>query len=379
MRYFKTISLLLLLLLTGGCVTKYLPEITDQKNLLVVEGMITDNPESYSIKLSISQPLGEATTRNPLQGAVVTVTDDLGNLYNFFEKSPGIYKSDSTKFTGIPGRRYSLHINTYSESTNYNTYESYPVELKQVPKIDSLYYEKVTTGIDEYNHDIQCAQIYLDASDNGENCRYFRWSYSETWKFQLHWDVPNFTCYRTENSYVINLKNTSTLSENRINKYPLYFVDNSTDRLSVAYSINVSQYSLNQDEYEYWEKVRSVSENVGGLYDIVPASITGNVHCVEEPSQAVLGYFSVCGKTSKRLFIKDHFTGQKNFYADCVSDTLTDGGTIPGLGSYVWILMIHQMNPFYIIITYKQGCADCTTRGVLAKPDFGEDKKSLIK
>lgn len=301
------------------------------------------------------------------------MTDDHGNTFYFHETDKGLYRSDSTQFRGQIGRKYKLHVKTYSTVPGTYTYESTPVELKAVPPIDSLYYEKVVTGIDEYNHKIECCQIYLDTHDSGQDCKFYRWIYNETWEFHLHWDVPNQVCWRSETSYDINLRNTNLLSENRIKKFPLHFVDNTTDRLSVEYSMLVSQFSMSQDEYNYWEKVKTITQNVGGLYDIVPASIIGNMICNEEPSQPVLGYFSVSARADKRIFIRDNFSGQVNFYAQCVGDTVRSE-PIAGLGKYVWILYIHQMNPFYILVTYTQSCADCTTRGTLKKPDYWDHK-----
>jgi hypothetical protein len=81
----------------------------------------------------------------------------------------------------------------------------------------------------------------------------------------------------------------------------LKFISNLTDRLRVGYSILVDQYSLNEDEYLYWEKLQSITEQVGGLYDIIPSPVPSNVYCVDDPNEKVLGYFSVSANTSKRL------------------------------------------------------------------------------
>jgi hypothetical protein len=245
------------------------------------------------------------------------------------------------------------------------------MDLKPVPPIDSIYYEKVPIGTNQWGEKLEGCQIYLDTRDNGEDCKYFRWGYSETWEFNLAFDVPNRICWRTENSYNINLKSTASLAENRINRYPLHFVDNSSDRLTVEYSMLVRQYSVSQDEYDYWAKVKSVTENVGGLYDIIPASVTGNVVCNDDPSQAVLGYFSVSAESVKRVFVKDNFAGQANYYLSCIGDTIPGTSPILGMNAYVWLLYDHtDYPPFYSVITYDKGCSDCTTRGINIKPDF---------
>ena len=76
-------------------------------------------------------------------------------------------------------------------------------------------------------------------------------------------------------------------------KYPVLFISNNTDKLKEKYSILVNQYSLNESEFDFWDRVQSISQNVGNLYDITPVAITGNIRCTTNPKETVLGYFSV--------------------------------------------------------------------------------------
>ena len=127
------------------------------------------------------------------------------------------------------------------------------------------------------------SQVYLNTEDPLGKCKFYRWDYTETWKFRLPYSVPNNTCWITNNSDDINIKSTSVLTEDRISRFPVKFISNETDRLNVRYTILVNQYSLNEDEYIYWEKLQNISEEVGGLYDITPSSIPGNIFCIEDP------------------------------------------------------------------------------------------------
>lgn len=98
-------------------------------------------------------------------------------------------------------------------------------------------------------------------------------------------------CWKSAGSENILIKNTSVYNQARVTRFPVHFISNETDRLDIRYSILVNQYSLSEDEYTYWEKVRNVSANVGGLYDMTPMAIEG-ISIVEEPEQPVIGYFS---------------------------------------------------------------------------------------
>jgi hypothetical protein len=249
------------------------------------------------------------------------------------------------------------------------------MEMKPVPAIDSIYYEKMTLKeIDGISAQEGC-QVYLNTHDPTNQTKFYRWEYSETWEFVLPYYVANKICWVSASSDLINIKNTTVLEEDRIDRYPLNFISNQTDRLNVKYSILVNQYSLNEDEYLYWEKLQNLSEQVGGLYDIIPSSIPSNVYCLDDPNEKVLGYFSVSANSSKRIFIKDRFAGLINLYATCPADTVSLGFPIPNLNSTVWIIEEHGMPDPYRVLTYNRGCADCTVRGTTKEPDFWKDGK----
>ena len=378
MRQVKSFILLSVLLLISSCITQFIPETDENQELLVVNGLISDQPEVNTIKLSKSLPLGRTNLAKPLEGCAVSITDDLDNLYNLTEQESGTYVTDVSTFRGIIGRKYKLHIRTNSAYGNNYSYESLSVEMKPVPPIDSIFYEKRIIP-DDYGFSMpqEGCQIYLNTHDPNDNCKYYRWDFTETWEFRIPYTVPNWQCWFTNNSGLINIKNTTVLTEDRINRYPLNFISNKTDRLKVKYSIMVNQYSLNKDEFDYWEKLQTITEDVGSLYDITPAAIPSNIYCIENPNEKVLGYFSVSASSSKRFFIKDNFSGIINLYSDCISDTIFGTQPIPNENISVWVLEDQTIgrSPPYRVVTGTKGCADCTERGTKIEPLFWNDKK----
>ncbi|MCK7461912.1 MAG: DUF4249 domain-containing protein [Sphingobacterium sp.] len=147
----------------------------------------------------------------------------IGEIVTISVKSiPCTYLSDSTVFRAKAGRKYSLQIRAADSAGHYSYYESAFEELKPVPPIDSLYYEKINVmAEDEVSAGIDNCQIYLDTHDDSGNCKYFRWDFAETWEFHLRWDLPNYTCWLTDNSRKILIKNTTGLSRNNIVRLPL--------------------------------------------------------------------------------------------------------------------------------------------------------------
>lgn len=369
--------LFIFLLLINSCIVQFIPEIYEEQELLVVEGLLTDQLTTNTIKLSKSLPLGQKSAARPVSGCIVKISDNLGNIYTLKEKVAGTYITDSTIFKGIIGRFYTLKISTNSGNNTFN-YESYAMEMKKVPPIDSIYYEKSVVKEDVAGwYGIDACQIYLDTHDPENNCKFYRWEYSETWVHRLLFPVPNMICWISENSENINIKSTAAFDEVRINRYPVNYITNYTDRLKWQYSILVNQYSLNEDEYIYWEKVQNFTKQVGGLYDIIPASIPGNILSINNPNEKVLGYFSVSAKSFKRIFIEDNFAGIIDRYTKCVTDTIYGDYDPPELNVSLWTLIDHPASfyPRTRVLTDNFGCYDCTTRGTNIKPDFWIDYK----
>jgi hypothetical protein len=380
MKSINYIAGLLFIINITGCIVQFIPKTDENQTLLVVEGLITDQPGENTIKLSESVPLGIRATEKPLKGCTVSITDDLDNTFLLTESSiPGTYLTDSATFRGVAGRKYTLHIKTNNSMTTHYSYESLPMEMIPVPPVDSLFYEKVIIkAADGSSGPAEGCQVYLNTYDPQSTCKFYRWDYIETWEFQLPEEFDNIinsTCWITNNSTDINIKNTTELTQNKISRFPLKFISNETDRLSIRYSILVNQYSVSEDEFNYWEKMQRISEEVGTLYDITPSSIEGNIFCVEDPEEQVLGYFSVSAVSSKRIYIDGKFKGLVNIYSRCYEVEIhPQDANAPPPG--YWIIIDHSdYDDPYKIITYDNSCVDCTVRGTSTKPDFWEDVK----
>ena len=177
------------------------------------------------------------------------------------------------------------------------------------------------------------------------------------------------------------VNNTSALTEDRVSKFPLNFVTTETDRLQVKYSILVRQLSLSQDEYNYWDKLKRITQDVGGLYDVVPMSVESNINCIDKLDEKVLGYFSVSSVTTRRLFVKNVLRDFPNFYRTCPSDTVPVSQQIPNLNVFNFIIV--RLNDFpptfgtFYVLTNKKECADCSLSGSKIMPTFWNDTKGV--
>ena len=374
----RKILLLLILLTAGSCVTQFIPETNNVKDFLVVQGLITDQNSRYQVKISSSSPLDVNFFYSPIRGCNVYITDDIGNQYLLKETLAGLYVSDSLKFRGVVGREYILHITSYNHS-----YESKPMKMQPVPPIDSVYAEVVNSDTYALGQIVPGYQIYVDTHDPEKKCNYYRWDFNETWEFRIPYfyeTIVNRICWKTANSDKIFVKNTSVLTEDRVSKFALNFVTTETDRLKVKYSFLVRQFSLNQEEYNYWDALQRITENVGGLYDIVPMSVESNINCTDSPAEKVLGFFSVSSMASKRIFIKNTLTGFSDFYSNCPSDTISSLQSDGFLNIFNWVIAEFNVGPppggNRYVLTNRKECADCTLSGSNVMPLYWNETKN---
>jgi hypothetical protein len=373
------IIMLFILISTGSCISQFVPVTDEAKSFLVVEGLLTDQNNAYKVKISRSSSPGSKKPGPVVTGCVVYVSDDQNNKYIFNEKPAGTYKSDSLLFRGVAGRKYVLHITSDAKS-----YETFPIEMKPVPLMDSLFAEIVYKNTYILGDPVPGYQVYINSYDPTGKCNYYRWDFTETWQFRLPYTyetVKNRICWKTAVSTNIYVKNTSSLKEARVARFPLNFITTETDRLTIKYSMLLRQFSLNQDEFDYWEKLQRLTEESGGLYDIVPMSVGSNIHCVDFPEEKVLGYFSVSSVSVKRLFITNTLRGFPDFYKGCPVDTVRADRPVPGLNQFVYIIekiYSGSPSPDLFVLTDKKACVDCTVTGSVVMPPFWNDTKGDV-
>jgi hypothetical protein len=368
------IKVFLIFILSYGCVVPYTPGISERGEMIVIQGLITDQSGINTIKLSKSNPLWSKETIKFFTGSKVWISDNEGHCDTLKEtSSEGIYVTDPAKFRGTVGKTYILHVKT-NRYFGRQTYESLPMKMNPVPPVDSIYYVK--EYFDLGYKKVEGCRIFLSAHDPDNLCRFYRWNFTETWEFHIPFDVKNKICWITNDSKEIFIKNAAILGENRFTGFPLITIGNPIDKLSVKYSLLVNQYSINEDEYIYWERFRNMTKQAGGLYDIIPAPVPNNIFCVENPSEKTLGYFSVSAVSYKRIFIKDNFDALNYMYQKCLGNVVisTKPDTIPGLGQSIWLVEDNRNKvPPANIVTFDRGCVDCTTRGTTVRPSFWDD------
>ncbi len=307
-------SLFLLIATLFTCIDPYYPNLDNYESLLVVEGLITDENRPYEVRLSRTA-LSKEEDPEVVTDADVFITNEEKNVFNFQNAGNGIYRSDSTEFTGIVGKTYILHIKT----GNGKQYESKSCLMQPVPDIDTLYFDKDERFTNDQEDIQKGITIYLDSEEGDECSKYYRWDYEETWKFRIpnphRYEYFNDTlivlsnnvreyCWKSHKSGDIQIRSVMQGEAGNIHREPVCFIPSATsDRLTIGYSIFVRQYSISEEEYDFWSNLKQINESGGDIFEKQPYPVISNIFNPEDPEEKVLGYFQVSGVKGKKLFI----------------------------------------------------------------------------
>ncbi len=379
------IYIIIQIFLLVSCVEPFEPDIKKYEELLVVDGLITNEEGPYEVKLSRTYGYddNEKIDEKMVEDAKVKIIDDLGNESEWLtEMDKGVYQTDSSEpFKGKVGRDYKIYIETISGGRYESDFET----LNRSPEIKKIdwKYEK------REDENIEGVQLFLNTSDKRNETWFYRWEYVETWEFVAPFYDPDkyvpSRCWKTSRSKSIIIHTTSNLTQDIVNNYKLYYISNQSNRLLRRYSSLVKQYAMSERLFNYWKNLESTNVTTGSLFDPIPSSLQGNIKNLDKPNKPALGYFQVCGVSTKRIFI-DRDELPESMYIES-GNSFCQTATIPDTNSYLyeergWIKLgtfyspIPQTDMEILMASFINdwGCIDCSLKGDPEKPEFWKEK-----
>jgi hypothetical protein len=281
------------------------PAIARPNRFLVVDGFINTNPGGTSaINLNRTRNLGDTTVIGfPELNAQLSIVGSNGVQYPLIDTaSTGIYTSPPLSLD------ITLEYHLFIKTVDGETYESDPVPCQVSPPIDSIYWRQPSD-----------LTIYASTHDPTGSAHYFRYDYNETWEHDSEFDgiygvsnhmmyavdstTQKHRCWTTDTSHNVILANTSSETQDVVADFPLLTIPNSDNRLTRAYSIIVRQYAISKGQYDYWQLIQRLTQNVGTLFDLQPTQIEGNIHSTSNPAEPVIGYLGACALQQQRIGI----------------------------------------------------------------------------
>jgi hypothetical protein len=376
-------GLLLLLLFTVGysCVSPYEADIENEPQLISIEASLIKGEPEQTVKVSITASLNSSTFI-PVRGCDVSLIDESDNAWHYRDLTGGIYRTSVPDEKLIHGHNYKIRVIT----SDGKVYESDYEMLNPGIEVDSLYYD-IEDKVDNISGEPYTGiQFFLDVKAGEEESRYFRWRIDETYEYTSFAPISYFylddshtpilpadpwavyRCWQGGEISGLFQSSTMNLSQNEKKRIHLNYVSALTEKLRIKYSLQVKQYTLSEDAYNYFEQNRLATEEADGLYTRQPRQPITNIVNVDDENERVLGYFWVSTQTSQRIFVP-RIEEMEVLEEECAyweySDLEDGEGPFP-------IYLFDDKNSGKLYVSSRD-CFDCTRRGGSnTKPDYWE-------
>lgn len=266
MKQIITLSILALAALTS-CKKEFDLNLNDSnKNYLVVEGMITDQDEPQTIRLSRTISYLEAKNPQKVNDAAVTIQFD-NTTIPFNLSSDGVYAAPAG-FRGEVGKTYHLKIQVDGQQ-----YEASST-MRKGQKLDSVYTQKHVFNTDQF-------EIRANLTENPEKGDYVLLKYAQNEVLQD------------------SVKRWSFYSDNVMNgeKFENMLIFGDIEG-KVGDKITVYTYSISKETFDFVTAASSSLMEPLPFFPPPGASIKGNI------SNGALGYFQASAVFRKDSHLK---------------------------------------------------------------------------
>ena len=342
-----------------------------------MEGMIMER--GTTIKLSRTVSMDSRHSSQDIFDSRVYVIDDGNNVVAVAEPqiSEGMTSSVyivNGEITFVPGMKYALDIHIGEKH-----YQSAFVAPVLTPEIDSISWRKNTNG---------SMDIMVSTHDPEHQVEYYRWTFEEDWEYkswyfgEIRYEISGalipqslftennrFYCWDSNKSKSIILGTSERLTEKAIKDRIIHNFQSDNTRFSYLYSILVKQYGIDREAYMYFANLQKNIESSGSLFAPILTELKGNITCLSDPEEPVVGYIAATIEVVSRVFINMERIGGEDDYK-CESTRRYESYQLADMYAAGYGIFYLQIPGGYYVCAPVR-CIDCTMRGgTKNKPDF---------
>lgn len=308
-KYLKIIALMAMCC-APSCVYPFEVDAPQTQKRLVIEGNILIGAlteVNLSYMMGLNTPDSEMKNDKPAGKAWVESED--GKRYEAKEGNGSSSIVIDTRTAPAKGR-YRLCVEDLGTSREYVTSWQ---EVNPPAEIDDL----------TYVWDENTMTLCLSA--HSEEGSYFRWAYVEDYKFHAdrpkdfifdyaenkevkleESDYSTYWCWSTNSSREVDLVATTDLEDNRLVAHKFHTFSRGSMRLQTRYRMTIYLSCISADAYRYLDNLKITSDFTGDLFTPLPSDVNGNITCVEDPNEKVIGYVDVCQISTKEFYLDEN-------------------------------------------------------------------------
>lgn len=307
-----------------GCVNKVDLSITSTSFPIIVDGWITNQPGPDTVRLSRGYPAdGGYYAPQPVDGAIITITDDTGKVDSLVRIERGTY---ITQFlNGTVGRFYQLKVLIKDPIKGPTFAISTRQQLVDAGSVDSIYYEFTTrinsrTGLSENGFN-----VFIDSSLNPSSSRRMKWSFFGTYTVTTNpaaFLIPSncgdppcpliplpcsddclcCVCWYTtfEKSPIISTP--SILGGSQLDYVFMQFIPINDQTFFDQYRVEIRQMELSKDVFEFYEAIKNQEVNGNSVFQPPFFKIDGNMS-VDSGPEKIIGSFAASTVAKRHIYI----------------------------------------------------------------------------
>jgi hypothetical protein len=294
--------------------------------------------------------------RSPIEKMKIKLYDDEGNVEDFTETLPGVYKTGNL-IQGRIGHAYHIRL----ETPDGKVFESTPDRIVPVGEVQEIRYEFEARTVEKSYGEVQADvfKIFVDATAGAGDENYVRWRYTGTYKVlthpELHETFLQCSSYKTPlpcSGYTVEpalgggtlLKvaectccvcwinqfepvpqayDDQLISGNQFRNIKIGEVPINNITFSEGFMVEVEQMSLTKESFEFFHQIQTQKESASSLFQPPSGEIKGNVSPVNS-SEPVIGLFWATSVNARHLFIPRSAVPYNLTPMDLVTDACTD-------------------------------------------------------
>jgi len=289
-----------------SCVYPFETDLPEGQKRLAIEGDIIIGTESeflFSYVMPLSTSVEEMEALRPT--GTVWVEDENG----------GRYESSSK-----PSSRQTVDLRLARDDVRYRAH--FLVEDNQREYISEWMYPSAPPVVDtlSYSNDEDYFYVNLSFHSNDKE-HYFRWTYEETWEYHTRYQgeylldevqlkatptlpdkfltpiqpelYPYHFCWDHSQSTEVGLTATTSLTEDRVIDRNFLKMTRHDARIMSVYHMELHLRSISKECYDYLKTMDKNSDNYGSLFATIPSELRGNITCVTDETEFVIGFVDV--------------------------------------------------------------------------------------
>lgn len=270
----------MLLIFMASCEDPIQIDLPTNPDLVVVEGWISNQLTHQQILLSQTQAFNDQSGPTLINGAQVTVFNNLNEAFRFAQQENGSYQS-TAPFQAMDSLFYRLEVVLSSNDTIISPFESVPRSVN----IDSVTFRSAELRSNDNPNLIETIYFPVTfAQDPADIRNHYRWKIS---KNSILFNAPND----------LELLDDSAINGNF---FPNEFRSFQFDFGDV---LNVEMQTISKGAFDFLNLLKSQTTLLGTASGTLPATITGNLRNKTDDTQIVLGYFGCFSSSTAELVL----------------------------------------------------------------------------